>query len=40
MILITGASGNNGSQIVKTLSQAGFKVRALVRNSAKAAALS
>jgi uncharacterized protein YbjT (DUF2867 family) len=39
MILVTGATGNNGSEIVKQLSAAGIPVRALVRNPAKAAAI-
>jgi uncharacterized protein YbjT (DUF2867 family) len=39
MILVTGATGNNGSEIVKQLSAAGAPVRALVRNPAKAAAI-
>jgi uncharacterized protein YbjT (DUF2867 family) len=39
MILVTGATGNNGSEIVKQLSAAGASVRALVRNPAKAAAI-
>lgn len=39
MILVTGATGNNGSEIVKQLSAAGAPVRALVRNPAKATAI-
>ncbi len=40
MILVTGATGKSGSEIVKQLSEAGAPVRALVRNSQKAAGLS
>ncbi len=36
MILVTGATGTNGSEIVKQLCATGAKVRALVRNSVKA----
>lgn len=39
MILVTGATGTNGTEIVKLLSAAGAQVRALVRNRAKAAAI-
>ncbi len=39
MILVTGATGNNGSEIVKQLVAAGAPVRALVRNPEKAAAM-
>lgn len=39
MILITGATGRTGSQAAKLLAQKGEKVRALVRNPEKAAAL-
>lgn len=39
MILVTGATGLNGSALVRVLSQRGVPVRALVRNPAKAAAL-
>jgi len=39
MILVTGATGNNGSEIVRQLSAAGAPVRALVRNPAKASAI-
>lgn len=39
MILVIGATGNNGSEIVKQLSEAGHAVRALVRHPAKAEAL-
>jgi uncharacterized protein YbjT (DUF2867 family) len=39
MILITGATGTNGREIVKQLSAKGAQVRALVRNSSKAANL-
>ena len=31
MILITGASGNNGTEIIKVLSEQGVRVRALTR---------
>ena len=37
MILITGATGNNGRELVRQLVAAGQRVRALVRNPAKAA---
>src|ERR1700722_18551986 len=40
MILVTGATGLSGSTLVRTLSARGVPVRALVRNAAKAAALS
>ncbi len=40
MILITGATGTNGSEAVKQLLAAGAPVRALVRNPAKATDLS
>jgi uncharacterized protein YbjT (DUF2867 family) len=36
MILIAGATGTNGREVVIRLSKAGHKVRALVRNPAKA----
>ncbi len=39
MILITGATGTNGSEIIKQLVAQGASVRALVRNPAKAATL-
>jgi uncharacterized protein YbjT (DUF2867 family) len=39
MILVTGATGLNGSELVRRLSARGVPVRGLVRNSAKAAAL-
>ena len=39
MILITGATGNNGRELVRQLVAAGQRVRALVRNPAKAAEL-
>lgn len=39
MILVSGATGTNGSEIVRLLSAAGVPVRALVRNRAKAAAI-
>ena len=36
-VVVTGATGNVGSQLVRALAQRGdFKVRALVRNTAKA----
>jgi uncharacterized protein YbjT (DUF2867 family) len=40
MILVTGATGVNGSELVRRLSARGIPVRALVRTAAKAAALS
>ena len=40
MILITGATGTNGIEIVKLLSRSGVPCRALVRNRQRAAALS
>src|SRR5438132_1228244 len=39
MILVTGATGLNGSELVRRLSARGVPVRALVRNPGKAAAL-
>src|ERR1700687_5314707 len=39
MILVTGATGLNGGELVRRLSARGVPVRALVRNPAKAAAL-
>ena len=36
MILVTGATGKSGREIVKQLSQAGAQVRALVRDPTKA----
>ena len=39
MILITGATGNNGRELVRQLVAAGQHVRALVRNAAKATSL-
>jgi uncharacterized protein YbjT (DUF2867 family) len=39
MILITGATGNNGRELVRQLVTAGQHVRALVRDPAKAATL-
>ncbi len=36
MILVTGATGTNGSELVRRLSARGVPVRALVRNAAKA----
>ena len=39
MILITGATGTNGKPLIKALIEKGQKVRALVRNKAKAADL-
>lgn len=38
MILVTGATGNNGGEIVRQLVAAGAPVRALVRDPAKEAA--
>ena len=40
MILVTGATGLNGSELIRRLSAKGVPVRGLVRNPAKAAALS
>jgi uncharacterized protein YbjT (DUF2867 family) len=40
MILITGATGTNGVEIVKLLSRFGVRCRALVRNREKISALS
>ncbi len=40
MILVTGAAGLTGSEVVRRLSARGVAVRALLRNPAKAAALS
>src|SRR5271170_7165991 len=39
MILVTGANGQNGKEVVRRLSQRGIAVRALVRNPARAAAI-
>jgi nucleoside-diphosphate-sugar epimerase len=39
MILITGATGNNGLEIVKLLSRTGVACRALVRSSEKSGTL-
>jgi uncharacterized protein YbjT (DUF2867 family) len=39
MILISGATGNNGQELIKQLTAAGERIRALVRNPAKAAHL-
>jgi uncharacterized protein YbjT (DUF2867 family) len=39
MILITGATGTNGKELVRQLTAAGQRVRAMVRNSAEAAGL-
>ena len=39
MILITGATGTNGQELVRQLAGMGQTVRALVRNPAKAAQL-
>ena len=39
MILITGATGNVGSHVVRELSDKGVRVRALVRDPAKAAGM-
>jgi len=40
MILVTGATGMTGSELVRRLSAKGVPVRALVRSTAKAAKLS
>ena len=39
MILVTGATGLNGAELIRRLSARGIKVRGLARNIAKAAAL-
>ena len=39
MILITGATGNNGQELIRQLAAMGQQVRALVRNPARAANL-
>ena len=39
MILVTGAAGLNGSELVRRLSARGIPVRALVRNMARAQGL-
>jgi uncharacterized protein YbjT (DUF2867 family) len=39
MILITGATGNNGREVIRQLTAAGQRVRALVRDPAKTAGL-
>src|ERR671932_43044 len=39
MILVTGATGNNGKEIVKRLAVADVQVRAMVRNRARASAI-
>src|SRR5262249_21723026 len=39
MILITGATGNNGQELVRQLTAMGQRVRAFVRNPAEAARL-
>ena len=39
MVLVTGASGRTGSEVVKALIAKGEKVRALVRNKQRAAAI-
>ncbi|MBW4578380.1 MAG: SDR family oxidoreductase [Tildeniella nuda ZEHNDER 1965/U140] len=39
MVLVSGATGTNGSEIVRLLSAAGVPVRALVRSKAKATAI-
>src|ERR1700690_605835 len=40
MILVTGATGKTGSELIKRLSARGVRVRGLVRNPAKATGLS
>src|SRR5215467_2362950 len=40
MILVTGATGTNGVEIVKLLSRSGVRCRALVRNPEKISTLS
>jgi uncharacterized protein YbjT (DUF2867 family) len=39
LIVVTGATGTVGSRVVKHLHEAGARVRALVRDPAKAASL-
>jgi uncharacterized protein YbjT (DUF2867 family) len=39
MILVTGATGNVGSELVRALAAAGERVRALVRDDARGGAL-
>jgi uncharacterized protein YbjT (DUF2867 family) len=39
MILVTGATGNNGQELVRQLTASGYEVRALVRNPLEAAQL-
>jgi len=39
MILITGATGNNGQELVRQLTAMGQRVRAFVRNPAEASRL-
>ena len=39
MILVTGATGNNGTEIVKRLAMARVQVRAMVRNRERASAI-
>jgi uncharacterized protein YbjT (DUF2867 family) len=39
VILITGATGNNGQELVRQLTAMGQRVRALVRNPAEAVKL-
>lgn len=40
MILVTGATGNNGSEIIKLLVAQNVPVRAMVRNRNRASAIS
>lgn len=40
MILVTGATGNNGSEVVKLLAAQNVPVRAMVRDSSRASAVS
>jgi uncharacterized protein YbjT (DUF2867 family) len=39
MILVTGATGNNGAEIVRRLARAGVQVRAMVRDRERAGAI-
>jgi uncharacterized protein YbjT (DUF2867 family) len=39
VILITGATGNNGQELIRQLAAMGQRVRALVRNAAEAVKL-
>ena len=39
VILVTGATGNTGSQVVRLLAEAGAPARALIRSPEKAASI-